>query len=310
MTYYLNKLSSKKLFLSKYYVLFYENILILTYMNKDIIHNFNLFFDNIKINKLEKNILYLFLIEKLRNIYNKIIKNKNLCKKNSTIKIDNNFFVLFNNYIANYEVIYTKKQVGGLNLILNNRILEDYITSKTENTEISIINFLLEKINYLKKIKNNKYSLLKKTKNIDSTLINYINTLLELDKINNENENKNTFFINFENEYLDKIIIDYFKTYKKNNSIDILRLINNINNICANTNKNAKYNIYIYVKFLYQLFHIKKLENNNFIKKMVFLTIIIYGLILLDYSFKKMNSKNCNFLYYYLILYMSISNKK
>ena len=305
MIYYLNKLSSKKLFLSKYYVLFYENILILTYMNKDIIHNFNLFFDNIKINKLEKNILYLFLIEKLRNIYNKIIKNKNLCKKNSTIKIDSNFFVLFNNYIANYEIIYSKKQVGGLNLILNNRILEDYITFNTEKTETNIINFLLEKINYLKKIKNNKFSLLKKTKNIDSTLINYINTLLELDKINNENENKNTFFINFESEYLDKIIIDYFKSYKKNNSIDILRLINNINNICTN----AKYNIYIYVKFLYQLFHIKKLENNNFIKKMVFLTIIIYGLILLDYYFKKINSKNCNFLYYYLILYMTISKK-
>ena len=88
-------------------------------MNKDIIDNFNLFFDNIKLNKLEKNILYLFVIEKLRNIYNKIIKNKNLCKKNSTIKIDTNFFVLFNNYIANYEVIYSKKQVGGLNLILN-----------------------------------------------------------------------------------------------------------------------------------------------------------------------------------------------
>jgi len=281
-------------------------------MNKDIIHNFNLFFNNVKLNKVEKNILYLFLVEKLRNIYNKTIKNKNLCKKNSTIKIDSNFFVLFNNYISNYEVIYSKKQVGGLNLILNNRILKDYITFNTEKTETSIINFLLEKINYLKKIKNNKYSLLKKTKNIDSTLINYINTLLELDKINNENENenknknKNTFFINFESEYLDKIIIYYFKSYKKNNSIDILRLINNINNICIN----AKYNIYIYVKFLYQLFHIKKLENNNFIKKMVFLTIIIYGLILLDYFFNKINIKNCNFLYYYLILYMSIYNKK
>jgi hypothetical protein len=265
--------------------------------SKSIINDLFLIFSNIKINASDKKILYPFLQIKLKNIYKKIIKKKKIFKK-----IDDHFFILLNNSI---ESLYTlKKQHGGLKLNINDRTLIDYISfnqKKNDNIYKNIIIFLKKCI---KKYNSNDYLHDSKNKKIDNELVIYINTLLKIYPYYDENNNKNNKnnFLEFEYKYLNKLIINYLKSYKIDKNIDIERLIKSFSKISSNSN----YSPVIYLKLCFTFFSSKILDNDKFIKKMIFLIIIIYGIILLEYYFSKINSEDSIFLFYLLIFYMII----
>ena len=261
--------------------------------SKSIINDLFLIFSNIKINSYDKKILYPYLQTKLKNIYKKIIKKKKIFKK-----IDDNFMILLNNYIE--SLVNSKKQYGGLKLNINDRTLIDYIIfdqKKNDNIDKNIIIFLKECI---KKYDSNDYHLSdSKNKKIDNELVIYINTLL---KIYNYDKNN---FLNFEYKYLNNLIINYFKSYKIEKNIDIERLIKSFSKISSNSN----YNPVIYLKLCFTFFSSKILDSDKFIKKMIFLIIIIYGIILLEYYFTKINNENSIVLFYSLIFYLILLEK-
>lgn len=261
--------------------------------SKSIINDLVLIFSNIKINAFDKKILYPYLQTKLKNIYKKIIKKKKIFKK-----IDDNFMILLNNYIE--SLVNSKKQYGGLKLNINDRTLIDYIIfdqKKNDNIDKNVIIFLKECI---KKYDSNDYHLSdSKNKKIDNELVIYINTLL---KIYNYDENN---FLNFEYKYLNNLIINYFKSYKIETNIDIERLIKSFSKISSNSN----YNPVIYLKLCFTFFSSKILDSDKFIKKMIFLIIIIYGIILLEYYFTKINNENTIVLFYSLIFYLILLEK-
>ena len=265
--------------------------------SKNIINDLFLIFNDVKINASDKKILYPYLQTKLKNIYKKIIKKKKIFKK-----MDDHFLILLNNYI---ESLYTsKKQYGGLKLDINDRTLIDYISfnqKKNDNIDKNIIIFLKECI---KKYDSNDY--LYDSKNIDNELVIYINTLLKIyhyyNENNNDKNNKNNF-LNFEYKYLNNLIINYFKSYKIDKNIDIERLIQSFLKISSN------HNPVIYLKLCFTFFSSKILDSDKFIKKMIFLIIIIYGIILLEYYFGKINNENSIFLLYLLIFYLILLHK-
>ena len=270
--------------------------------SKSIINDLFLIFNDIKINASDKKILYPYLQTKLKNIYKKIIKKKKIFKK-----MDDHFLILLNNYIESLNT--SKKQYGGLKLNINDRTLIDYIIfdqKKNDNIDKNIIIFLKECIKNLKELKkynSNDYLHDSKNKKIDNELLIYINTLLKIyhyyDENNNDNNHKNNF-LKFEYNYLNKLIINYLKSYKIDKNIDIERLIQSFSKISSNSN----YNPIIYLKLCITFFSSKILDSDKFIKKMIFLVIIIYGIILLEYYFTKINNKNSIFLFYFLIFYL------
>ena len=272
--------------------------------SKSIINDLFLIFNDIKINASDKKILYPFLQSKLKNIYKKINKKKKIFKK-----VDDHFLILFNNYIESLHS--SKKQYGGLKLDINDRTLIDYIIfnqKKNDNIDKNIIIFLKECIKNLKELKkynSNDYLHDSKNKKIDNELLIYINTLLKIyhyyDENNNDNNHKNNF-LKFEYNYLNKLMLNYLKTYKIDKNINIERLINNFLNISINSN----YNLFIYLKLCITFFSSKILDSDKFIKKIIFLIIIIYGIILLEYYFTKINNENSIFLFYFLIFYITI----
>lgn len=134
-------------------------------------------------------------------------------------------------------------------------------------------------------------------------MVIYINTILKIYPYYNEN-NKNEF-LKIEYKYLNNLILYYFSTYKISKNIDIERLISNFLNISISSN----YNPIIYLKLCIIFFSSKILDNNKFIKKIIFLIVIIYGIILLEYHFNKINSENSIFLFYFLIFYLILLEK-
>ena len=263
--------------------------------SKSIINDLFLIFSNIKINASDKKILYPYLQIKLKNIYKKINKKKKIFKK-----MDDHFLILLNNYIESLN--NSKKQSGGLKLNINDRTLIDYISfnkNKNDNIDKNIIIFLKKCI---KKYNSNDYLLDSKNKKIDNELLIYVNTLLKIYPYYDENNNKNNKnnFLEFQYKYLNKLIINYLKSYKIDKNIDIERLIQSFSKISSNSN----YNVIIYLKLCLTFFSSKILDSEKFIKKMIFLIIIIYCIILLEYYFNKINSKNSIFLFYFLIFYL------
>lgn len=270
--------------------------------SKNIINNILLIFNDIKISVSDKKILYPYLETKLKNIYKKIIKKKKIFKK-----IDDHFIILLNNTIESLHTL--KKQHGGLKLNINDRRLIDYIIfnqNKNDNIYKNIIIFLKECIKELKEYDSNDYLQDSKNKNIDNELLIYINTLLKIypyyDENNKNNKNNKNNFLDFQYKYLNKLIINYLKSYKIEKYIDIERLIQSFLKISINSN----YNPIIYLKLCVTFFSSKIVNSDKFIKKMIFLIIIIYGIILLEYYFTKINNKNSIFLFYLLIFYMII----
>ena len=268
--------------------------------SKSIMNDLFLIFSNIKINTSDKKILYPYLQTKLKNIYKKINKKKKIFKK-----MDDHFLILFNNYI---ESLYSsKKQSGGLKLDINDRTLIDYISfnqKKNNNIDKNIIIFLTECI---KKYDSNDYLDDLKNKKIDNELLIYVNTLLKIYPYYDENNNKNNKnnFLELEYKYLNKLIINYFKSYKIEKNIDIERLIQSFLKISSNSN----YNPVVYLKLCLTFFSSKILDSDKFIKKMIFLIIIIYGIILLEYYFTKISNENSIVLFYLLIFYLILLHK-
>ena len=260
--------------------------------SKSIMNDLFLIFNNVKINASDKKILYPYLQTKLKNIYKKIIKKKKIFKK-----IDDHFLILLNNYI---ESLYTsKKQYGGLKLDINDRTLIDYISfnqKKNDNIYKNIIIFLKECI---KKYDRDDYLHDSKNKNIDNELVIYINTLLKIYPYYENNNN----FLELEYKYLNNLIINYLKSYKIDRNIDIERLIQSFLKISSN------HNPVIYLKLCFTFFSSKILDSDKFIKKMIFLIIIIYGILLLEYYFGKINNENSIFLFYLLIFYLILLHK-
>ena len=268
--------------------------------SKNIINNLRVIFNDIKINNEEKKILYQFLQSKLKTIYKKIIKKRSIFKK-----IDYHFLILFNNFIE--SLVISKKQYGGLKLDINDRTLIDYISfnqKKNDNIYKNIIIFLkkcIEKYDskdyYLSELKNKK---------LDNELVIYINTLLKIYPYYDENNknNKNNF-LDFQYKYLNKLIINYLKSYKIEKYIYIERLIQSFSKVSSNSN----YNPVIYLKLCFIFFSSKILDSDKFIRKMIFLIIIIYGIILLEYYFNKINNENSIFLFYSLIFYLILLEK-
>lgn len=276
------------------------------YINKNIINNLYLIFENIKINKNEKKILYPFLQSKLKNIYKKIDKKKSIFKKNN-IKFDDHFLFLFANIINNLTIT-SNEQIGGLILNINERKLINYIILNKTNSNSKIIILLKKYITYIDKY-NEKYNkkdifIKDKSKNIDDQLIIYINTSLKIYEFVNNANNKNKF-LEMQYKYLNNLIINYFETYKIDKNIKLEKLINNFVNISIQTD----YNLNIYCKLLFTFFYSKILDVNKFTKKMIFLIIIIYGIILLEYYYTKINNENSKFLFYFLIFYLILLEK-
>jgi hypothetical protein len=287
------------------------------YINKNIINNLYLIFENIKINKNEKKVLYPFLQSKLKNIYKKIIKKKSIFKNN--IKFDDHFLFLFANIINNLTIT-SNKQIGGLILNINERKLINYIILNKTNSNSKIIILLKKYITYIEKYIDkyidkynkkyiDKYSkknifIKDKSKNIDDQLVIYINTSLKIYEFANNANNKNKF-LEMEYKYLNNLIINYFETYKIDKNIKLEKLINNFTNISIQTD----YNLNIYCKLLFTFFYSKILDVNKFVKKIIFLIIIIYGIILLEYYFSKINNENSTFLFYFIIFYLILLEK-
>jgi hypothetical protein len=178
--------------------------------------------------------------------------------------------------------------------------------SKTEDdNDLNIIIFLTECI---KKYDSNDYLDDLKNKKIDNELLIYINTLLKIyhyyNENNNDKNNKN-IFLELEYKYLNKLIINYLKSYKIEKNIDIERLIQSFLKISSNSN----YNPVVYLKLCLTFFSSKILDSDKFIKKMIFLIIIIYGIILLEYYFTKISNENSIVLFYLLIFYLILLHK-
>jgi hypothetical protein len=265
--------------------------------SKSIINDLNIIFSDIKINNEEKKILYPYLQSKLKTIYKKIIKKKKIFKK-----MDDHFIILLNNYIESLHS--SKKQYGGLKLDINDRTLIDYISfnqKKNDNIYKNIIIFLKECI---KKYDSNDYLHNSKNKKLDNELVIYINTLLKIYPYYDENNNKNNF-LDFQYNYLNNLIINYLKSYKIDKYIDIERLIQSLSKISSNYN----YNPIIYLKLCFTFFSSKILDSDKFIKKIIFLIIIIYGIILLEHYFGKINNENSIVLFYLLIFYLLLLHK-
>ena len=148
---------------------------------KHIINYFDFIFKNIVLSKDEKSILLNFLHNKLINIYKIINKKKDFIIK-LDIPLDEHFFKIFHNII-------NKKQEGGLNLLINNRNLLNYIidTKKNNNINKEVITFyenictfliLISKKTEIEFIDNIIIDL-ENNKEIDKELILYCKLLLK-----------------------------------------------------------------------------------------------------------------------------------
>jgi hypothetical protein len=256
--------------------------------SKNILNYFRDIFEKYSLSKSDKSTLFLFLFEKLKNIYKIIYKNKDFLIKIG-IPLDEHFFILFHN-------IFHKKQKGGLKLLINNRDIYNYIIIKKDiNEDINqqIIIFY---------------------KNICNLLI-YLSKKEEIDLINNiitdlqNNKDIDKEFIIYFRLFLTKNIYNNSKKKIINNYLTHTFLNKNIANlidIFGKLDKKVNNNLFLYFKFLLDIF------SNNILNKKIFLMIIIYGIITLENSiikiFKQKNNNNMyiRFIIFYTIFYISI----
>jgi hypothetical protein len=194
----------------------------------------------------------------LINICNTILKKYNINHKNevkkSTLKMSGGLELLLdNNEIINYIKINNKKIVKEENNTLDNKIKLYF-----EN----ILEYLRKKNIFENKISKNS--------NIDKNIRIYFNYLLNKVQINDEKKN---IKIKTEKKIIsklyDKLFITYLDTYFiDKNKIDINRIIININKLPKN--------IYILIKIINELILINKLIKTKKYSKIIVLIIIIY----------------------------------
>ena len=243
-----------------------DKILTELFENSKIIANYIKNDFDIKLSSKDKEILFPFIYKKLKVIFKKIMN-----KDKTLINICNTILKKYNINHKKESKKSTDKMSGGLELLLDNDEIINYIKInkkkivKEENNTSDKIKLYFENIlEYL--IKNKIFgNNIPKNSTIDKNIIIYFNYLLNKEKLNDEKYTEN----NKISKLYNKLFFNYLDTYfiDKNN-IDINRIILNIDKLPKN--------IYILIKIINELILINKLIKTKKYNKIILFIIIIY----------------------------------
>lgn len=248
-----------------------DKILTELFENSKIIANYIKNDFDIKLSSKDKEILFPFIYNKLKLIFKKIMN-----KDKTLINICNTILKKYNIYDKNEVKKSTVKMSGGLELLLNNNEIINYIkinnkkiVKEENNTLDNKIRLYFENIlEYLRK-KNIIENIIPKKPNIDKNIIIYFNYLLNKVQINDEKNIKIKTEKKTISKLYDKLFITYLDTYFiDKNKIDINRIIINIDKLPKN--------IYNLIKIINELILINKLIKTKKYSKIILFIIIIY----------------------------------
>jgi hypothetical protein len=247
-----------------------NKILTKLFENSKIIANYIKNDFDIKLSSKDKEILFPFIYNKLKLIFKKIVN-----KDKTLINICNTILKKYNIYDEKEVKKSTDKMSGGLELLLDNDEIINYIkidnkkiVKEENNTLDNKIKLYFENIlEYIRK-KNIFENKIPKNSTIDKNIIIYFNYLLNKEQLNNEKNIKIKTEKKIISKLYDKLFLTYLDSYFINkNSIDINRIIINIDKLPKN--------IYILIKIINELILINKLIKTKKYNKIILFIIII-----------------------------------
>ena len=269
-----------------------DKILTKLFENSKIIANYIKNDFDIKLSSKDKEILFPFIYKKLKLIFKKIVN-----KDKTLINICNTILNKYNIYDKKEVKKSTDKMYGGLELLLDNDEIINYIkinnkkiVKEENNTLNNKIKLYFENIlEYLRK-KNSYENNIPKNSTIDKNIIIYFNYLLNKEKLNDEKYTENNKISKLYNKlfltYLDTCFID-------KNNIDINRIILNIDKLPKN--------IYILIKIINELILINKLIKIKKYNKIILFIIIIYIISNINLKYENLFEFFITFFLIYLI---------
>ena len=269
-----------------------DKILTKLFENSKIIANYIKNDFDIKLSSKDKEILFPFIYKKLKLIFKKIVN-----KDKTLINICNTILNKYNIYDKKEVKKSTDKMYGGLELLLDNDEIINYIkinnkkiVKEENNTLNNKIKLYFENIlEYLRK-KNSYENNIPKNSTIDKNIIIYFNYLLNKEKLNDEKYTEN----NKISKLYNKLFLSYLDTcFIDKNNIDINRIILNIDKLPKN--------IYILIKIINELILINKLIKIKKYNKIILFIIIIYIISNINLKYENLFEFFITFFLIYLI---------